>query len=359
MLGKAISSGEDIIKVCKNHENKIITEKKYDGERIQIHWDGENVSLFSRNLEDNSDKYGALNSNLKKIFSKMNINLIILDGEIVPIKNDKILGFTYMNKIPEEGEVEAKIVLFDILRLDDKEMLSKPFSYRRSILEKLEFNSKLLTIIESFEFDIEKQNWEKELDQLLNQTKSSGLEGLLVKPQGSRSLYIGNNKSIWMKLKSGSDESIRDTFDLAVIGAYSGRGKRKNLFGSFLLAALDPKTGNFVPVSKIGTGFSDQILQELYHKLSELKIQNPHSNISKIGRLKPDYWIKPQIIFEVRCDSISLSSFYQGANEYTTEGQGVSLRFARLLRVRDDKELSDLSSVLDILQNHPDYTKIE
>jgi DNA ligase-1 len=131
----------------------------------------------------------------------------------------------------------------------------------------------------------------------------------------------GKRGKNWLKKKP-----VMETLDLVVIGAEWGYGKRTSFMGSFALACHDPRTGNFLPVGKVATGFSDEQLAELTAIFSDLIVMESGIRIE----------LKPQVIFEVAFEEIQKSTNYES---------GYALRFPRLVNVRDDKSLEDVETL--------------
>lgn len=106
---------------------------------------------------------------------------------------------------------------------------------------------------------------------------------------------------------------VGDSLDLVVVGAYHGKGKRTNVYGAFLLACYDPDSENFQTICKIGTGFSEEVLQSFYDLLKPLEIEVVRGDI-EVGGAKPDVWFEPKIVWEVLTADLSLSPVYTAAH---------------------------------------------
>ena len=137
--------------------------------------------------------------------------------------------------------------------------------------------------------------------------------------------YKAGSRTDWAKLKKTKD------VDLALIGAYWGRGKRSRMLGAFLLGVYNE--GQIEPITKIGTGFSEYFMREITERL-EMMNEKP-SNVKAIKAIKPDVWLSPKEVWEIRFDSITKSP------KYTL---GFSLRFPRFIRIRNDKRIEDCTS---------------
>lgn len=134
-----------------------------------------------------------------------------------------------------------------------------------------------------------------------------------------------------------------DSLDLVVLGAYHGKGKRTSVYGAFLLACYNPSRDTYETVCNIGTGFSEAVLEELHGQLSGLVIGQPKPFYSHSAgaQHQPDVWFEPRLVWEVRTADLTLSPRYQAARDQGVDpagDKGVSLRFPRFVRVRDDKK---------------------
>lgn len=103
-----------------------------------------------------------------------------------------------------------------------------------------------------------------------------------------------------------------DSLDLVVVGAYYGKGKRTNVYGAFLLACYDSDAEVYQTICKIGTGFSEEVLQTHYETLKPLESSKPRGDI-KVGGAKPDIWFEPKVVWEVLTADLSLSPIYTAA----------------------------------------------
>jgi len=141
------------------------------------------------------------------------------------------------------------------------------------------------------------------------------------------------------------------------VGGYYGKGKRTNVYGAFLLACYDDDSEEFQTICKIGTGFSEEMLQSHHDALKPLEISKPRGDI-KVGGAKPDIWFEPKVVWEVLTADLSLSPIYTAGQGLVSlllniitvtassllaqvDDRGISLRFPRFLRVRDDKSADD------------------
>lgn len=136
-----------------------------------------------------------------------------------------------------------------------------------------------------------------------------------------------------------------------MLGAYYGRGKRTSVYGAFLLAAYNPTSENYETICNIGTGFSEAILEELHKALSPLVIDQakPFYSHTSVPKDQPDVWLEPQYVWEVKAADLTISPRYRAASDEImgrdgADGKGISLRFPRFIKVRDDKKPEEAST---------------
>ncbi|EMG45177.1 DNA ligase [Candida maltosa Xu316] len=351
MLAKAAKS---IVEIADHFKDEEYTcEYKYDGMRAQVHVESNGkVHVYSRNSENMTATYPDLVSIIKEFTGGEKDVSFILDCEAVAWdrKEHKILPFQVLSsrkrKNVEEKDITVNICIFafDLLFLDGKSILNKSLAERRQILYE-----NFTPIEDKFQFATMKNlSSESEgLEVFLEQSIKDSCEGLMVKLlNGKESHYEPSKRSRnWLKLKKDYLDGVGDSLDLVVVGAYNGKGKRTGTYGGFLLASYNEDTGDLETCCKIGTGFSDDDLASLYKKLHPSEIKNPKSNFvydTNNSNAKPDVWFEPSVLFEVLTADLSLSPVYKtGHQEF---GKGISLRFPRYIRLRDDKSVEDATS---------------
>ncbi|KAF9478532.1 ATP-dependent DNA ligase [Pholiota conissans] len=332
--------------VLDRFENKRFTcEYKYDGERAQVHKleDG-TVRVFSRNSEDMSKKYPDLVEQLPACI-KESTRSFVLDAEAVAIDRTtlKLMPFQELSRRKRKDvkveDIQVKVCLFafDLLYLNGEPLLQRPLHERRALLREH------FTAVPG-EFDFAKSSDGETTDEIqsfLEESVKDGCEGLMVKMlESDASFYEPSRRSVnWLKLKKDYLTGVGDSLDLVVIGGYYGKGKRTNVYGAFLLACYDSDSEEFQTICKIGTGFSDEILQTHYEELKPLELEKPRGDF-KVGGAKPDIWFEPKVVWEVLTADLSLSPIYTAA-QGLIEDRGISLRFPRFIRTRDDKSADD------------------
>ncbi|KAI3869558.1 hypothetical protein MKX03_012135 [Papaver bracteatum] len=357
MLAKPIKGVSDILEKFQNRE--ITCEYKYDGERAQIHYledgppptDG-SVEIFSRNCERNTGKFPDVIQSVQR-FKKPSVSSFVLDCEIVAFDriNSRILPFQQLssrarkNVSIDDITVPVCIFAFDILYLNGEQLLQKQLNVRREHLY-----ASFVEVPGEFKFaKAVTSNDPKTIQCFLDTAIVDSCEGLVVKTLSTEATYEPAKKSNnWLKLKKDYMDSTGDSFDLVPIGAYHGKGKRAGGYGGFLLACYDDEKEEFQCISKTGTGFSEDVLEELSSSLRSQVIPRPKSYYRFTDGTKPDVWFQPTEAWEVKGADLSISPIYVAAAGAVDATKGISLRFPRFLRVREDKKPEDATTVDEV-----------
>ncbi len=325
----------------------VAVEPKYDGVRTQIHFQknrNQNIKFriqsFSRNLENTTGMFPEFD----RIGKQINAHEVILDSEAVGLdpKTGRILPFqeTTTRKRKHQidlfsSQVPIRFYVFDILVKDGKDLLSQPLSLRRKILEETVLPGNVLELSPLIVTDNPDT-----LRTFHDQQLKKGLEGAVVKKWESP-YEPGRRGYSWVKFKEeeGKTGKLTDTIDGVIMGYYRGEGKRSDFgIGAFLVGIR--KGEDFVTVTKVGTGVSDELWRDLHLKLGKLKtIQKPKEYKDVNKSLEPDVWIRPQLIVEIAGDDLTKSS---------NHGAGIAIRFPRLVRIRTDKGIRDVTSTKEI-----------
>ncbi|KAL4473159.1 hypothetical protein ABPG72_007389 [Tetrahymena utriculariae] len=366
MLAKPVSDFDELLKFLKKYESKKVSlELKYDGERCQVHYcQDKGIKLFSRNLEIQNDKYPQLVQQLEKYFNKRDdIKNCILDGEIVVTDskgNIKSFQEQQQNRKRkqdsnsvlafDEDNIE-KIYLFDLLYFNSSQHNHRDQTFRKQLVQDHFAVEGPVDHAESKIFDLSIQKDFEELKDLVKYYIDQKEEGAMVKSLDSNTFYDTNGRTQWAKLKKQVlSGGLADTFDVIPIAAYYGKGKRSGVYGSYLLACYDDKQKEYVALCKIGTGFSDKFLQDSTDRLKQKVCSQKPREYSVHRTFKPDVWFsKDAEVWEVECDSLSSSPIYTiGKTNYGDNG--ISLRFPRFLRIRDDKTTEQSTKIEQIIE---------
>lgn len=351
MLAQPSKGVEEVLKKFGEHE--FTCEFKYDGERAQIHRsESGKTYVFSRNQENTAGKYPDV---LREVsdYIKPETKSFILDCECVAwdIKEERILPFqvlsTRKRKAADDEEIRVKVCLFafDLLHLNNKSLINLPLSERRKLLKE-SFSETPGKFMFAQARDL--KNLE-EIQEVLDEAVKSQCEGLMVKALDS-TYEIAKRSQYWLKLKKDYLEGVGDTVDAVVIGGYHGKGKRTGTYGGFLLALYDDEKEQFQTVCKLGTGFKDEDLETHTNFLKNHVIEKPKSYYVFDDSLKPDVWFEPVQVWEIKCADLSLSPVHRAAVGVLEDNKGISLRFPRYLRIRDDKKPEEATNATQIVE---------
>ncbi|WP_423744690.1 ATP-dependent DNA ligase LigA (plasmid) [Haladaptatus sp. SPP-AMP-3] len=281
-------------------------EWKFDGARVQLHYDGEDVRIFSRNMEDVTDP-------LPEIVEYAEENLAapaIVDGEVVAMDDGEPLPFQEVLRrfrrkhdvARAREEVAVELRAFDCLHADGEDLLTAPLAERHDRLrEILSGGVSALTVTGD----------EDDIADIEANALDAGHEGIMLKDPDS-TYSPGRRGKNWRKRKPDVE-----TVDLVVTGAEWGEGRRASFLGTFLLSART-EDGDFETLGKVATGITDEELAELTELLE------PHIATQDGQTVE----ISPAVVFEVG---------YEEIQESPTYSSGFALRFPRFLGVRDDK----------------------
>ncbi|KAF9327872.1 hypothetical protein BG006_008874 [Podila minutissima] len=347
--------------ILDRFENIAFTcEYKYDGERAQIHKLEEgSTMIYSRNSENMSAKYPDVMERLYK-FAKPDTNSFVLDCEAVAWDREQkcILPFqvlsTRKRKDVKEEDIKVQVCIFafDLLYLNGESLLREPLAKRRQLL--LEH---FLEVDGEFAFAKSMNSTHiEDIQTFLDQSVADNCEGLMVKTMdGTEASYEPSKRSRnWLKVKKDYLAGVGDSIDLVVIGAYIGRGKRTGVYGGYLLACYDPEREEYQSICKIGTGFSEQDLEDHHKELKEHVIPEPKSYYVLGESNKPDVWFAPVKVWEIKCADLSVSPVYKAAVGIVDSTKGISLRFPRFIRIRDDKAPENATSSEQIAEMYND-----
>lgn len=300
-----------------------IIEKKLDGIRGQIIRRNQDLFIWSRGEDLLTDKFPEF-----EILRDILPDGIVLDGEIIPWKDNAPLSFGVMQTRIGRKNLSKKIlqdaplimVCYDILEYKGEDLRSRPLSERKQLLEKLleEYPSGILLYSESLHF----KNW-KEAEVFRAKARLHQCEGLMLKHKDS--IYdVGRRRGGWWKWKT---EPL--TIDAVMIYAQSGHGRRANLFTDYTFAVWDGAL--LVPFAKAYSGLTDKEIGTLDKWIKQ-------NTIEKFGPVRS---VKPFHVFEIA---------FEGINKSTRHKSGVALRFPRILRWRLDKDVKDANTKEDLLQ---------
>ena len=338
---------------------KCAFEYKYDGIRVQAHikkGPGGFVKLFSRRLEDLTSNFPDIGEALLR---QLKGREAIVEGECVAYDPDTGTLQPFQNvthrrkKHGMEKAVEdipVRIFLFDMLYCDGEDYTLKPYSFRRMRLEssfkdddserydRIGYTSR--AIIDS----------DEKAQKFFDGAIAARCEGIMAKSLSEDSVYrAGSRGFLWIKYKKDYTQALVDSFDLTVVGAFYGMGKRAGKYGALLMAAYDPDTGRFGTACKLGTGFDDAFLDAMPGLLEKYRCETKPASLD--AEMVPDVWFIPGVVLEVTAADISLSPIHTIAYGTVKEDAGLGLRFPRFTgRVRDDKTPEQCTTASEIVE---------
>lgn len=360
MLAKPTKGVSEI--VDKFQDMEFTCEFKYDGERAQIHHmeDG-SVEIYSRNAERNTGKFPDVALAVSRL-KKSSVKSFVLDCELVAYDREKkkILPFQILstrarkNVVVSDIKVDVCVFAFDILYLNGQPLLQEQLNVRRQNL----YNSfKEEPGFLQFATSITSNDLE-EIQTFLQTAVVSSSEGLIIKTLNRDATYEPAKRSHnWLKLKKDYMDTVGDSLDLVPIAAFHGRGKRTGCYGAFLLACYDNDNEEFQTICKIGTGFSEAMLEERSASLRSKVIPKPKPYYRYADTVNPDVWFEPAEVWEVKAADLTISPVHRAAIGIVDRDKGISLRFPRLIRIREDKNpeqasTSDLVAEMYNAQKH-------
>jgi DNA ligase-1 len=305
-----------------------------------------------------TQKYPDIMSKVEQI-SRPAVESYVLDCEVVAYNpsEHKILPFQILSTRKRKDvtassiEVEVCLFAFDLLFLNGQSLIEEPFRTRRQLL-----HEHFVDVPGEFHFaQYADSTSVEEIQVFLEESIKGGCEGLMIKTLDAESSYEPSRRSRkWLKVKKDYLDGVGDSLDLVVIGGYAGRGKRTGVYGGYLLACYDPSNEEYQAICKIGTGFSeaDLELQAAFFKNHTIPAPKPYYRVT--DTIRPDVWFEPVQVWEVKAADFSLSPVYTAAWGLVDSGKGISLRFPRYIKVRDDKGPEDASAaafVADMYNN--------
>ena len=301
-------------------------EWKLDGIRLQVHKSGEVVRIFTRNLNEITDRMPEV----VEVVGGLPAGQVVLDGEALTMSEEarpQPFQDTMSRVGRRHGEPTTTVAphFFDCLHLDGDDLLDRPLLERLAALER---------VAGPWRIPGEVTDDPAAAEEVLRAALAAGHEGVVVK--GAASLYeSGRRGKSWCKVK------VARTFDLVVLGAEWGHGRRKGWLSNLHLGARDPRTGEFVMVGKTFKGLTDATLAWQTERFLELETHREGITV----------FVRPEVVAEIALDGVQTSTRYPG---------GVALRFARLKTYRSDKspaEADTIDSIRTMLSSSSEDTE--
>jgi DNA ligase-1 len=353
--------------------DELLVQGKFDGLRLQIHkyskrdvnkrdviWkqylinkeqglnlfaganeDDVIVKLFTRNLEDVTDMFPEVVDDVRDL----DIESFILDSEVLGWDYSNDTFFSYQMTMQrkrkyEVGSIKEKIpvkaMLFDLLYLNGKDLTTLDTIDR---INRLEITFKDIDNSLRVAKTLRLKSVE-EIKEVFDNYVNKGLEGLIVK-QLKGGYQAGKRNFEWIKLKKSMDRGLVDTVDMVVVGYYYGSGRRAELgIGALLGAIYNEEEERYDAICKIGTGISDELFKKILEKLTGIETLKKTKDVVVNDVLKPDVWVRPRYVITVDADEIT-----RDISKDNNVGNGLSLRFPRLVEWDREKALEDITTV--------------
>jgi DNA ligase-1 len=287
-------------------------EWKLDGARLQVHRAGDDVRVFTRNLNDVTARVPEV----VEIALALPGHSFVLDGEAIGLSEDA-LPRRFQDTMSRFGtdaagnhEMTLAAFFFDVLHVDGEDVIDRPLRERAPILRDL-VGEWRVPAVETDDVAV--------ADAFLSDALTTGHEGVMVKALDA-AYEAGRRGASWRKVKP-----VR-TLDLVVLAAEWGHGRRRGRLSNIHLGARDPESGGFVMVGKTFKGMTDELLAWQTERFQDLAVEHD------------DYVVRiaPELVVEIALDGVQVSTRYPG---------GVALRFARVRGYRPDKDASDADTI--------------
>jgi DNA ligase-1 len=307
MLASTAASAADAVASFE----RASVEWKLDGIRIQIHRRADEVRIYTRNLNEITHALPGIVDAVRRL----PVRQAVLDGEALWMGEQGPAAFQEtVSHIDSKAEPEGIVTfLFDLLHVEGDDLLDTPLEQRASRLEAIAPHLKIPSVVTSDPAEAER---------MLDEALRAGHEGVVVKDATSP-YSAGRRGKTWRKVKP-----VR-TYDLVVLGAEWGHGRRQGRLSNLHLGARDPRTGEFWMVGKCFKGLTDELLE---WQTNELLAR-------ETGRRGIAVLVRPELVVEIALDGVQSSTRYPG---------GVALRFARVKRYRPDKDAAEADTIDDL-----------
>ncbi len=314
MLAQTAPSVADAL---DRHSGTTIFEAKLDGARVQIHRAGDEVTVYTRSLDD-------VTARLPEVVEAtlaLPVHDLIADGEAIALRPDnrphrfQVTASRFGRSVDVAAARAAQplsVFFFDILHRDGTDLLDAPTTERLAALDAL--------VPPPHRVDRLVTSDPRQADNFLEATLAAGHEGVMAKSPAAP-YQAGRRGAGWLKVKPVH------TLDLVVLAVEWGSGRRRGKLSNIHLGARDPATGGFVMVGKTFKGMTDVMLDWQTTRFTDLAIDGTDSYVVQV---------RPEQVVEIALDGVQGSSRYPG---------GVALRFARVVRYRDDKSPAEADTI--------------
>jgi len=312
MLAASAATIEEALAKIGEEESQAAVEWKLDGIRIQAHLAGGSVRLFTRTLDEITGRLPEVVA----VLANLPVRAAVLDGELIALREDgRPLPFQdTASRAASQDAVPAvplSVFLFDALHLDGADLIDLPDHKRHAELARAVPPELLMPRLVT--------SSAAEAAAFFRDAVARGHEGVVVKSLDTP-YAAGRRGAGWIKVKP------RHTLDLVVLAVEWGHGRRRGWLSNLHLGARDPRTGGFVMLGKTFKGLTDELLTWQTERLLALEDRRDDWTV----------YVRPELVVEIAFDGVQRSPRYPG---------GLALRFARVLRYREDKSAADADTI--------------
>jgi DNA ligase 1 len=310
------ASATDVLEAASKIGLPAVADFKLDGIRVQVHRRAENVGIYTRSLDEITGRLPEIVATVRGLPAQA----LVLDGEVLALRPDgrpeafQIIASRTASSNDVAGvasRTPLRVFFFDLLHVDGRDLLDAPLQVRLEEMTRL--LPRELTVPRRVADD------EDALAGAFDEAVADGYEGLVVK-RVSAPYAAGRREASWIKIKP------RHTFDLVVTAAEWGSGRRTGWLSNLHLAAPDPSTGQLIMLGKTFKGLTDELLAWQTEHFLRLETRRDSYTV----------YVQPTTVVEIACDGLQVSRRYPG---------GVALRFARVLRFREDKTVAEADTL--------------
>lgn len=345
-LAERADSAEEILARL----GRCAVEPKFDGFRMQVHKNGDDVAIFSRGLEDMSGMFPDV---VAAVHSQIEAQDAILEGEALAYEPESgryqpFQVTSQRRRVHNIEEMSASLPLrllaFDLLLLDGRDLTRAPYTERREAL------SSAIAPIEGLGgIQVSTALITEDPEQIVifyEDSLEEGLEGIVAKRLDG-TYEAGKRGFNWIKMKRSYQTLMRDTVDCAIVGYYYGKGRRASWgIGSLLVSVYDKGSDTLPTVTRVASGLSDEGWRELCKRLDADRIGHPDPRVVTV--ISPDVWVVPRYVVELQADEVSRSQMHPAGR--TDGGPGYALRFPRIIKERPERKPEDATSVEEVIQ---------
>jgi DNA ligase-1 len=344
MLAERLPTVEAIVDLLGPHA----AEYKYDGERLQVHFDGRAFRAFSRRIEDVTHQVPDVLEALRPVARMpfiIEAEAVVIDPRTGVLQPFQQVLNRRVKRLTDHllADYPLKAFVFDLLHLAGDDLIDRPYQERRTKLEALITPGTRLALSTATRVADAAM-----LATFYHEAVSAGTEGVVCKALDGP-YRPGERGWAWIKYKGPAGGSLTDTLDLVVVGGWWGRGRRAGVYGSLLVAVYNTSADRFETISRLGAGLSDRDLRELLPALLD-PLREPSPPPTVAARLQPDVWFRPAVVVEVQAQELTRSPMHTAAADLLGDGRGLALRFPRFVRYRDDKGPTDATTTAEVLR---------